>query len=236
MAINVVGLHKRIGGREVLRDITFSVGAGQIYGLVGPNGAGKTTTLRAVVGLVRPDGGKVEVLGVDVTDRRFDHVRRDVAYLPEEVMPYDNLTGREFVEFIHGLYGRDNVEEALEISGLGGRAGDKVKTYSRGMKRRLLVATLLALRTRVLVLDEPTAGVDVSHAVALREAIRSHVEAYRVAVLLSSHNMLEVGYLCDSVGMVSDGRIIVEGAPSDLEARFGARNLEEAFVKALRWA
>ncbi len=232
----MMGLHKRIGDKEVLRGVTFRVGAGQVYGLVGPNGAGKTTTLRAVVGLVRPDGGRVEVLGVDVTDWRFSRVKRDIAYLPEEAAPYDNLTGRELVEFLHGLYGRRNVEEALEISGLGGRAEDKVKTYSRGMKRRLLVAALLALRTSVLVLDEPTAGVDVNHAVALREAIRDHVETYRMAVLLSSHNMLEVGYLCDVVGMVSEGRIVAEGAPSDLEAKFGARNLEEAFIRALQWA
>ena len=230
--IRAAGLVKRFGRVEALRGLSLEVGEGAVAGLVGPNGAGKTTTLRILAGLIKPDGGFAEVLGVRTDSPEFRKVKRWLAYLPEEVLPYDNLTGRAFIEFIHGLYGVDNVGEAVEISGLGPRVDDKVKTYSRGMKRRLVVAALLTVGARVLLLDEPTAGVDVVHAVEIRKLVRERARG--AAVLYSSHNMLEVETLCDVVYFVNNGVVIDSGRPGDLTARYGAANLEEAFVKALR--
>ena len=143
--IRAVQLQKRFGRFEALRGVSLQVAQGEVVGLVGPNGAGKTTTLRILAGLLMPSGGYAEVLGVRTDSPEFRRVKRGLAYLPEEVMPYDNLTGRAFIEFIHGLYGVDNMKEAVELSGLGPRIDDKIKTYSKGMRRRLVVAALLTV-------------------------------------------------------------------------------------------
>lgn len=232
-AVKAVDLRKRFGRTEALRGISLEVAEGEVVGLVGPNGAGKTTAMRILAGLLRPDGGFAEVLGARTDSPEFSRVRRRLAYLPEESSPYDNLSAVEFVQFIHGLYGVDNVEEALELAGLGARARDKVKTYSRGMRRRLVLAALLTVGARVLLLDEPTAGVDVEHAVAIRRHIRRYAAERKAAVLVSSHNMFEMEALCDHIYLVAQGRVVAHGTPAELKARYGAATLEEAFLKAV---
>ena len=231
--IRAVQLAKRFGKVEALKNVTLEVNEGEVVGLVGPNGAGKTTTLRILAGLLRPDGGYAEVLGVRTTSPEFRKAKRWVAYLPEEVMPYDNLTGRAFIEFVHGLYGVDNVKEAVEISGLGPRIGDKIKTYSKGMRRRLVVAALLTMGAKALLLDEPTSGVDVIHAVDIRRLVREYAVSRKAAVVYSSHNMLEVESICDRVYFINNGVVADSGAPRDLIAKYSAANLEEAFVRAV---
>ncbi|MFN7105803.1 MAG: ABC transporter ATP-binding protein, partial [Pyrobaculum sp.] len=209
----------------------IEVRPGEVVGLIGPNGAGKTTTLRIIVGLLKPDRGWAEVLGVSTNSRDFVHIKKRVAYLPEEVLPYDNLTGKDFIEFIHGLYGVDNVREAIEISGLGVRANDKIKTYSKGMRRRLTLAALLTVGAVVLILDEPTAGVDVIHAVEMRDVVKTYVREKGAAVLYSSHNMLEVEAVCNRVYFINNGKIVGEGNPTELRHIYRASTLEEVFVK-----
>jgi len=232
--IKAVDLRRSFGSVEALRGVSLEAAPGEVVGLVGPNGAGKTTTLRILAGLLKPGGGYAEVLGVRTDSPEFRRVKRWVAYLPEEVSPYDNLTGRAFIEFIHGLYGVDNVKEAAELSGLGPRLDDKVKTYSKGMRRRLVAAALLSVGARALLLDELTSGVDVLHAVEMRHAVRRYAKDKKAAVVYSSHNMLEVQTICDRVYFIDRGVVVDGGTPAELLQRYGAADLEEAFVKALR--
>ncbi len=230
------------GGVEALRGISFTVASGEIFGLIGPNGAGKTTTLRIVSTLLRPSGGRVTVYGVDVV-RDPLRVRRMIAYLPEESGAYKNLKGVEFLRFIARLNTddeaevREMIEYARQVSGLGDRLEDKVSSYSKGMTRRLLVGATLMRRPRLAILDEPTSGLDVVNASRVRASIKRYVEETGAAVLLSSHNMLEVEYLCDRVAILHHGVIVALGGPEELKEQYSARNLEEVFLKVTgKWA
>jgi ABC-2 type transport system ATP-binding protein len=228
------GLRKYFGRVQALSGVSFTVVEGEIYGLVGPNGAGKTTTLRIVAGIYRPDGGEIRVLGRDPASMGRSE-RSMIAYLPEEGQPYRNLTGREFLELYATIYGVEDVdsyvEEAAELSGLGSKIDEKTMGYSKGMKRRLLVAAILALKPKIAILDEPTSGLDPLYSVTLREIIIEYNRRYGVTVLLSSHNMFEVEYLCDRVAVISRGRTVFEGTPRDAVEKTGSSNLEEAFLK-----
>jgi len=232
-------LVKYYGDFHALKGISFSVEEGEVFGIIGPNGAGKTTTLRIIATLLKPSSGRVTVCGYDVV-READKVRRIISYLPEEAGAYRNLSGYEYLLFIARLYTRskreaeDMVEEAIRISGLGDRIYDRIKTYSKGMKRRLLIARTLMVRPRLAILDEPTSGLDVLHALHVRRIIREYARSHGVTVLLSSHNMLEVEYLCDRVAIMHKGRIVEIGSPKELLEHYGARNLEEVFEKLVR--
>lgn len=166
-------------------------------------------------------------------------VRRIISYLPEEAGAYRNLSGWEYLQFMakfiaeNGDGVRNMVKDAAEISGLGERLKDRVKTYSKGMKRRLLVARALMARPKLTILDEPGSGLDVLHAYHVREIIKKYVAEYGVTVLLSSHNMLEVEHLCDNVALLNKGRIVAEGKPQQLKEQFEAANLEEVFAKVV---
>jgi ABC-2 type transport system ATP-binding protein len=222
-------------------NISFYVYPGEIFGLIGPNGAGKTTTLRIIATVLQPTQGKVLVYGYDVV-KDAAKVRRIISYLPEDAGAYKYLTGLEFLELIAKLYTKDpkKIEEFIEIgiklSGLGDRLNDKVKTYSKGMLRRLLVAKTLMVKPKVAILDEPTSGLDVVNAVHVRESIKRFAKDVGGTVILSSHNMLEVEYLCDRVAIIHKGRILVVGKPRELMERFEASNLEEVFVKLVSGA
>jgi len=238
VAVEATDVVKVFGEIHALDGLSFTVKSGEIFGLIGPNGAGKTTALRIVSTLLLPTFGDVEVFGLDVVDKASD-VRRIITYLPEEAGAYPNLSGWEYLEFmakfktksaaeIHSM-----VEDAAEISGLGKRLKDRVKTYSKGMKRRLLVARALMAKPKLAVLDEPTSGLDVLHAYHVRGIIKQHVEKHSVTVLLSSHNMLEVEHLCDRVALLNKGKIVAEGKPLELKEKFGSENLEEVFAKVV---
>ncbi len=213
--------------------ISFTVHSGELFALIGPNGAGKTTTIRMVLGIYSPDKGSVLVCGVEAA-----RARGCAAYVPEETAVYPRLTGWEHLVFFSRLYarGRRDAEKlahrAAEYTGLGDDLRRRVSTYSKGMRRRLLLGFALALETPLLVLDEPTSGLDVSSSVAMRRLIRSAADAGR-AVLMSSHNMLEVERLADRVAFISRGRIVDEGRPSELVRKYSASDLEEAFVRAV---
>jgi len=237
-AINARSLVKQFGTIRALDDLSFSVEAGEIYGLIGPNGAGKTTTLRVVSTLILPTSGEVKVFGLDAV-KQAGEVRKIIAYLPEEAGAYPNLSGWEYLEFMAKFIQTDSkkaVAEAAEISGLGDRLKDKAKTYSKGMKRRLLVARALMGKPKLAVLDEPASGLDVLHAYHVRQIIKRHVKEQGVTVLLSSHNMLEVEYLCNRVALVNKGKIAVEGEPQELKKRYESQNLEEVFAKVIGYA
>ncbi|MCS7113526.1 MAG: ABC transporter ATP-binding protein [Nitrososphaerota archaeon] len=238
-AVEVVNLVKVYGGGiPAIDNLTFAVEPGEIYGLIGPNGAGKTTTLRIVATLIKPTSGSVRVLGFDVVDQA-EYIRRMISYLPEEAGVYGNLTGYEYLRFIADIYAKSGdesesmIEEALEISGLGSRIKDRVKSYSRGMRRRLQVARTLMVKPKLAILDEPTSGLDVYHAHYIRRCIRRYVDEYGLTVLISSHNMLEIEYLCDRILLIHRGRSIDDGPPRILKEKYSSNNMEEVFLKAV---
>jgi len=235
-AVEVSNLVKVFGNVRALDGLTFNVEKGEIYGLIGPNGAGKTTSLRIIATLLLPTSGSVKVFGLDVVSKA-EEVRRLISYLPEEAGAYKNLSGMEYLEFMASFSAgnrdeiRSMVEQAAEISSLGERLYDRIKTYSKGMKHRLLVARALMIKPKLAVLDEPTSGLDVVHSFHVRNIIKRYVEEFGVTVLLSSHNMLEVEYLCNRVALINKGKIVAEGSPEGLKSEYNAENLEEVFVK-----
>lgn len=236
LAVDVSNLTKVYpGGIKGVDGLTFRVSTNEIYGLLGPNGSGKTTTLRIIATLLKPTKGSVRVFGYDSVLNALE-VRKLLSYLPEEAGAYRDLTGLDFIKFMLGmrLRGREldeAVEEAVRIADLGSDVRRPVRGYSKGMKRLLALSTVLASRSRLIILDEPTAGLDVERSIRVRDLIAEFSRSRGVTVLLSSHNMLEVEYLCDRVGILYRGRLVAEGSPGDLKARYSARNLEEVFMK-----
>ncbi len=224
------------GGKKALKGLSFTVREREIYGLIGPNGAGKTTTLRILATILEPTSGTARIYGYDVKSEP-EKVRRLIAYLPEEAGAYKYLTGLEFLDFIASFYAEDEqakrkmIQEAWKISGLGIRIKDKIKTYSKGMLRRLLIAKTLMIHPKLAILDEPTSGLDVINSTRIRRIIKKYAKEYGVTVLLSSHNMLEVEYLCDRVGIIHEGRVVAEGSPAELKKKYEAENLEDVFTK-----
>ncbi len=235
--LEVKDLHKVYDNRTyAVKGISFSIFEGEIFGLIGPNGAGKTTTLRMIAGLLKPTKGAILLEGVNALSNP-EKVKSLIGYLPEEAEVYPRLTGMEHIRFYAKLYGRDSVEDmveyAVKISGLGDKLREKAGAYSKGMKRRLLLAIALMRKPRLAILDEPTSGLDVYASVKVRKLIKEYVKETGSAVILSSHNMLEVEYLCNRVVFIYNGRIITTGSPGELVEKYGVENLEEAFVKAL---
>jgi len=235
-AVEANNLSKLYGDIRALDGMSFKVKDGEIFGLIGPNGAGKTTALRIVSTLILPTSGSVVIFGHDVV-REASEIRKLISYLPEEAGAYKNLSGFEYLQFM-GRFNSENKEDlnekvadAVEISGLGDRLKDRVKTYSKGMKRRLLVARALMIKPKLCVLDEPTSGLDVLHSYHVRNIIKEYVQKHGVTVLLSSHNMLEVEYLCDRVALINKGKIVAEGSPTELKTKYKATNLEEVFAE-----
>lgn len=238
-AIEVQKLTKIFGEIKAINEASFTVKDREIYGLIGPNGAGKTTTLRILSTLLNPTSGTASVFGMDVT-KNPEKVRGIISYLPEEAGAYQNLSGYEYLSFMAGFYADNResedlmIKEAEIISGLGDRLDDRVKGYSKGMKRRLLLARALMMEPKLLILDEPTSGLDVIHAFHVRQMIKEYADKRGVTILLSSHNMLEVELLCHRVALINEGMIIAEGSPKELMKKFQAENLEQAFMEVAK--
>jgi ABC-2 type transport system ATP-binding protein len=240
-AVEVKRLVKDFGSVRALDGLDFKIEKGEIFGLIGLNGAGKTTALRITSTLLLPTSGSVTVFGHDVVDEASE-VRNLISYLPEEAGAYKNLSGFEYLKFMANFRTKDKttvedlVNIATEISGLGERLKDKVKGYSKGMKRRLLVARALMTKPKLAILDEPNSGLDVLHSVHVRTLIKRYAKEHNVTVLLSSHNMLEVEYLCDRVAIVNKGKVVIEGSPDELKTKHKAVNLEEVFGEVVGFA
>ncbi len=232
----VDNISKRYGEKVAIRDVSFRVKKGEIFGLIGPNGAGKTTTLRIIATLIKPTRGRVYINGIDAIKNPIE-ARKYIGYLPEEAEVYPRLTGYEHFKFYSwlrlGYVDKNVIDLAINLSGLGERIYDRASEYSKGMKRRLLLAIALMTKPDVVILDEPTSGLDVYAAVNVRKTIRSFVKETGITVILSSHNMLEVEYLCDRIAFINKGRIVAIGTPKELLSKYNATNLEEAFINAV---
>ena len=232
-SVSVDALEKRYGDVRALDGVSFEVNEGEIFGLVGPNGAGKSTTLRTLATLLHTDGGTVTVCGHDVETAAHE-VRESIRYLPDEAGAYESLSGRKNLRFVADFFGdgEDYLERGVEIADLGERIDDAAGEYSKGMTRKLLLASTLMTEPDLAILDEPTSGLDVRNSRQVREIIEAYPSGNR-AVLLSSHNMLEVEYLCDRVGLLNDGHIVAEGTPDELLERYGVENLEDVFMEVV---
>ena len=217
------GLHKAYGDLVAVAEVGFDIRPGETYGLLGPNGAGKTTTISMIAGLLRPDGGEVEVAGRRMTPSAT-RAKAAVGLVPQELAIYPDLTGRENLRFFARLQGlgRDRlarrVQEVLDVIGLAERADDRAGEYSGGMKRRLNIGIGLLHEPTLLILDEPTVGVDPQS----RHAILASVEDLAgagMAVLYTTHYMEEAQRLCDRIGIVDEGRLVAEGSYRELVTR-----------------
>ena len=208
--------------------MSFHVAPGETYGLLGPNGAGKTTTIRVVCGLLAPDAGTVTVAGLPVTATATAAKAR-IGYVPQDVSLYPDLTARENLRFFGRLYRlrgptlRQRVDEVLELINLTDRGDDRVESYSGGMKRRLNIGASLLHRPELLVLDEPTVGVDPQSRHAIMESIAALGSA-GLAVLYTTHYMEEAERLCDRVGIIDHGHLVAEGTHRELVARVGEKD------------
>jgi ABC-2 type transport system ATP-binding protein len=213
--IRVEGLRKAYGGREAVRDVSFSVAPGEVFGLLGPNGAGKTTTVEILEGYRERDGGAVEVLGADPRRGRAAWRERIGVVLQSSEL-YPNLSVRETVALFAGYFRHPrDVDETVALVGLADRAGARVRTLSGGQKRRLDLAVALAGDPELLFLDEPTTGFDPAARRAAWELVRS-LRALGKTVLLTTHYLDEAEQLADRVAVLLDGRVVAEGPPGEL--------------------
>jgi linearmycin/streptolysin S transport system ATP-binding protein len=218
-------LRKRYGDLVAVNGVTFEIVPGETYGLLGPNGAGKTTTISIVCGLLEPDGGEVLVEEKRLTTSSVE-AKAAIGYVPQDLAIYPDLTGRENLRFFARLYGlssrdaRSRTDEVLEVIGLADRADDLTKEYSGGMKRRLNIGIGLLHRPRLLVLDEPTVGVDPQSRNAILESVEQ-LSAEGMAVLYTTHYMEEAERICDRIGIIDLGELKAEGTRRELVALVG---------------
>ncbi|MBE0695654.1 MAG: ATP-binding cassette domain-containing protein [Anaerolineaceae bacterium] len=218
--IRVFGLTKDYGSRRAITDLTFNAQKGEILGFLGPNGAGKTTTMRILTGFMPPTAGKVTIGGYDVIENSLS-VRRIVGYLPETVPLYPDMTVYEYLKYMADLRGikkaRQKIEDTLGQVQMEERASGYINKLSKGMRQRVGLAQALLHQPEVLILDEPTIGLDPKQVVKFRELIRN-IGKDRT-VLLSTHILPEVQQVCDRVLIINKGRIVTEDTPEQLQAR-----------------
>lgn len=234
--VEVRNLVKNYGDFQAVKGISFQINKGEIFGLIGPNGAGKTTTLRVLSTILTITSGTVKIMGFNL-EKKPEEIRKIISYLPEDAGAYKNLTGRGYLEFIANFFDQnkkqDMLEKGIKIADLGIRINDKVDTYSKGMMRRLLVGRALMTNPKLAILDEPTSGLDVNNAQEIRNIIKETSQT-GTTFLISSHNMLEVEYLCDRIALINNGIIVEEGTPSELKRKYNAANIEEVFTKVVK--
>jgi len=219
-------LCKRFGEVQAVREVSFRIAEGETYGLLGPNGAGKTTTISMACGLLEPDSGEVSVAGRRLTARSVSE-KAAIGYVPQELAIYPDLSARENLRFFARLYGlapdvaSARVNEVLEVIGLADRASEQTKNFSGGMQRRLNIGIGLLHRPRLLILDEPTVGVDPQSRNAILESVE-RLSDEGMAVLYTTHYMEEAERLCDRIGIVDLGELKAEGTRAQLVALVGA--------------
>jgi ABC-2 type transport system ATP-binding protein len=223
VVLECTDLRKRFGDRVAVDGVGFEIAGGECYGLLGPNGAGKTTTISMICGLLASDGGSVVVAGRPVGPRAIE-AKGDIGYVPQEVALYPDLSARENLAFFGRLYGMTGkqldarIDASLDTVGLRERAGERIEQYSGGMKRRANIAAGLLHEPKLLVLDEPTVGVDPQSRNAIFDTVVDLRDA-GLAVLYTTHYMEEAERLCDRIGIIDQGRLVAEGTRRELVAQ-----------------
>jgi sodium transport system ATP-binding protein len=233
--IQCTSLTKKFGGFTAVDQVTFEVGNGEVFGLLGPNGAGKTTTMRLLSTLLKPTSGTATVAGYDLL-REPQKVRASIGVLPEDSGLYDRLTPREHLRYYGKLHRmpedilRKRSDELLDIMELEDRADTKVGDFSKGMKQKVALLRAFIHDPPVLLLDEPTAGLDVMSA----RSIHGFVERFRKegkAIMISTHNMTEAQKLCDRIAIIDHARIVAVGTVAELQEKTSQKDLESIFVQ-----
>ncbi|EAG1697640.1 ABC transporter ATP-binding protein [Listeria monocytogenes] len=210
LALQVTNLHKKIRKREIIKGISFEVMPGEVFGFLGPNGAGKTTTIRMIVGLIKPTSGTILIGGKDIR-KNFTEAMRGLGSIVENPEFYTFLTGQENLAYFARMDSsikKERIQEVTELVGLEKRINDRVSTYSLGMRQRLGIAQALLSNPKLLILDEPTNGLDPSGIHEMRDFIRALARNEGISVLVSSHLLSEIELLCDRVAIMTDGTII----------------------------
>jgi ABC-2 type transport system ATP-binding protein len=237
--IETSGLTKRFGTHQALDGLSLCVARGEVYGFLGPNGAGKTTCMRILMGMLVPDSGVAKIRGLDCIQERVE-VKRVVGYLPDVPVFYDYLKGRELLRFVGQMHGlksshfKRRAEQLMSALELDDAAGDYVSNYSLGMKKKMALVLALLHEPEVLVLDEPTTGLDPKATRLMQRLIRDHAAAGG-SVLLSTHLLDMAERLCDRVGILHRGQLVAEGQPRQLRERMAQSSasseptLEEVF-------
>ena len=207
--LQVENIHKKIGKREIIKDVSFSVKEGEIFGFLGPNGAGKTTTIRMMVGLIAPTKGRIKIMGHDIQKERIKALK-NVGCIVENPDMYNDLTGMQNLKYYADLYGditKERINEVAELVGLKDRINDKVKKYSLGMKQRLGLGQAILSNPKLLILDEPTNGLDPIGMHEFREIVKDIAKKNNSAVFISSHILSEIEQICDHFAIINKGSI-----------------------------
>ena len=218
IAISLFAVNKKLSKREVLKNVSFDVVVGDIFGYLGPNGAGKTTSIRIILGLLHPDSGEVSVLGRDVS---IDATRKRIGFVLESDGLYENLSAQDNLTYYAKIYGVSQpgtrIENVLSQVRLQDRARDKVGTYSRGMRQRLAIARAMLPEPDVFILDEPTAGVDPTGQIEVRQIVQEMAARQGKTIFFSSHNLDEVQRICNRVALIDRGEIKLNGVLDELQ-------------------
>jgi ABC-2 type transport system ATP-binding protein len=222
-------------GTEALRGVSLEIPQGDFFGLLGPNGAGKSTLIHCTTGLAMPSGGTIRIFGHDAV-AHYEPARAAVGLAPQDPNLDQFLTVAETLDYHGGYFGmprherRERTAELLETFSLTGKRDDRTRTLSGGMKRRLLLARALMHRPRLLILDEPTAGVDVELRLELWHYVQ-RINAEGTTILLTTHYLEEAEQLCDRVAFINDGQIVAQGTSPELAAQYGVSSLEDAYLE-----
>lgn len=233
--IQTQDLVKRFGEKTAVDQVTFQVDAGEVFGFLGPNGAGKTTTIKMIVGLLQPTSGSVEVAGFDLQEQPLQ-AKAVCGYLPDTPNLYPKLTARELLRFVGDLYEINNEQierrsqEMLNLFELADAADDPIDTYSHGMQQKTALASALLHDPKVLVMDEPTVGLDPRSARLIKDILRQLAER-GAAIFLSTHILEIAERMCDRIGIIDDGKLIAVGTMQELRASGkGETSLEDIFL------
>lgn len=236
IAVSIVDVVKRFGSVHALAGVSLEIGEGEFFGLLGPNGAGKTTLISCLAGLVRPDSGRISVLGRNVVADYRD-ARRLLGVVPQELVFDPFFTVRETLRIQSGYFGirknDDWIDEILAALDLTGKADTNMRRLSGGMKRRVLVAQALVHKPPVIVLDEPTAGVDVELRQGLWQFIR-RLNGEGHTIILTTHYLEEAEALCGRIALLKQGRIVALDTTANLMAHHEGNSLEDVFVQVMR--
>jgi ABC-2 type transport system ATP-binding protein len=235
-ALHIEDLVKRYPtGVEALRGVSLDIRPGELFGLLGPNGAGKSTLIHCTTGLAQTTSGTIEVFGHDAVGKGYGEARQAVGLAPQEVNLDWFLTVEETLDYHAGYFGmpkrerRERTKELLETFSLTEKRDERTRTLSGGMKRRVVLARAMMHRPRMLILDEPTAGVDVELRLELWHYVQ-RINEEGTSILLTTHYIEEAEQLCDRIAFINEGRIVGEGTSSQLADRFGVANLEDAYL------